>query len=792
MWRNYLLTAYRTFVRQRGYALINLLGLTTGLTCTLLIALWVHDERQYDRFHAHSDQLYRVVSHMSFGDHDIATWTMAPQRLADLAEAELPEVERAVLMSWESTQLFEREAQKGIEEKGFAVSPHFFQAFSFPMLRGDSSQALAGPQRIVLTESMARRFFGPDWARDETLMGTVLRVDQTYDYVISGVCADPPAQSSLQFAYLMPVEDILTRWPYQREWNNFNFTLYLQLQPQTQGYLPAEATLNERYQAQVDNPGARFGLQPMTEMHLFGTFENGQVAGGRITYVRIFTLVAIFLLLIACINYMNLATARASKRAREVGVRKVVGATRRSLMQQFFGEALFMALAAMALALVVTDALLPAFNQLTVKQLSLPFDLPGFWGLLLGVVALTGLLSGLYPAVLLSAFPVVAIFRGGQTAGHGGLWLRRGLVVFQFGLSIVLICGTLLVYQQMRYIQTKELGLEREQIVQFMLPQYSPERLAQMQQRLAQVPGILHLTATDQPPYAMTNSTTSVYWPGKPEDLDIIFHGLKVHHSFAETFGIDFAAGRDFSPAYGTDTAAFLVNETAVEAMGLTEPVVGQPMEMWGWEGQIIGVMKDFHTASLHSPIEPVIAVLRPDNTRYLYLRLEASQTRAALAATAEAFAAVAPGFPFRYAFLDQEFARMYESERVMRILAAWAAGVGIFIACLGLLGLATFMAEQRSREMSIRKVLGASTAQLMLLLTREFSLLVLVAFGLAVPLAYLLLQQWLEGFAYRVGLSPWLFAGAGLFTLLVAWATVAGQALRAASADPAEILRTE
>ncbi|RMG71087.1 MAG: FtsX-like permease family protein, partial [Bacteroidetes bacterium] len=655
-----------------------------------------------------------------------------------------------------------------------------------------SSTALAGPKRLVLTEAMAERLYGPDWQHDPDLLGSVLRIGQEDDYLVQGVCANPPAQSSLDFAFLMPVEDLLERWPYQRNWNNFNFTMFLRLNPAAKA-AQTEQTLNDRYQAQIDNPGAYFKMQPMEDMHLYGTFENGQVVGGRITYVRIFALSALFLLLIACINYMNLATARASQRAREVGIRKVVGATRLSLRQQFFGEALVMTLGALLLALVVTDSLLPAFNQLTDKALRLPFHLPTFWAGLGSVLLLTTFLSGLYPAVMLSSFQVIDILKGSsQGSSRGSLWLRRGLVVFQFGLSIVLICGTLLVYQQMRYIQDKELGLEREQVVQFEIPQYTPARYQQLRQQLAQVAGIKGITATDQSPIEMTNSTSNVHWSGRPEDLTIIFHGLKVQYGFTQTLGIEIAKGRDFSPAYGTDSMAFLVNETAVRAMALKEPILGQELSMWGHKGPIVGVMKDFHTASLHEPIEPVVAIMESDNSRLVHMRLEAGQAREALAAAQAAFETIAPGFPFRYEFLNDQFARMYESERVMRTLAGWAAGVGIFIACLGLLGLATFMAERRRREMSIRKVLGASVPQLMLLLTREFSLLVLVAFGLAAPVAYLLLDDWLSGFAYRVGLSPWLFVGAGLLTLLIAWATVAGQALRAASADPADTLRTE
>ncbi|GAB4414635.1 MAG: ABC transporter permease [Bacteroidia bacterium] len=791
MWKNYLLVAYRSFVRQRGYSLINLLGLATGLACTLLITLWVLDERNYDRFHVNSERLYRVMSHLEFEEGEIVTWQSSPQRLADLIDSEVPEVEQSILISWDLELLFTH-GEQSIMGKGFFASEAFFQVLSFDLLLGDTASVLAEPTRVAISASLAQQLFGADWRTSGQVLGTTLKVNQQKSYTIGGVYADPPAQSSIQCEFVLPLADMLAQMPWQRQWGNYNFSLLLLLSPEVRDTDGLGKKITDLAHQEVDWL-ANFSLQRYTDKHLYGEFENGRPVGGRILYVRIFSVVAVFLLLIACINFMNLATARAGKRAREVGVRKAAGATRRALMAQFFTESLLMAFLALFLALAATQAVLPAFNELTGKSLALSLAQPAVWLALVGTAVLTGLVSGSYPALLLASLPIVNVLKGTLRASRANVLVRRGLVISQFTLSIALISSTLVIYQQLSYIRTKNMGIDREQIIRFRLPDYNAQRYEQLRQRLVQAPGVVHVSSSDQSLIDVSNSTTSVDWPGRNPDSEEIFHAVKVNYDFVETYRIQLAQGRSFSRDFGTDTAAYLLNETALRLMGWQDSaVLGKPFSLWGLDGTVIGVMKDFHITSFRTAIEPVVFTFQPTNTSLISVRLAAGEVASGLAAAESAFRAVAPGFPFQYTFLDDDYGQMYRSEVVMGVLARWAAGIGVLIACLGLLGLAAFIAEQRTKEISIRKVLGASVPQLVALLSREFTLLVLLAFVLAMLPAYLLLDNWLAAFAYRIEMPLGVFVLAGLLALFIAWLTIAYQAFRSATANPADVLRTD
>jgi ABC-type antimicrobial peptide transport system permease subunit len=790
MFRHYLTIAWRHLLRQRAFSLINLLGLTVGLTATFLIALWVQDEMKYDRFHANGDRLYRIVSHLNFGGQ-LESWTTVPLALGKEVAPEMPEIQGMIFHGWEEAALFTHQDQS-LQRKGCYASDNLFQHFSYPLLVGQAEAVLDQPHSLVISEDMARELFGLDGVR--VAIGKTLAVNHGQAVQITGVMKNFPHHSTLQVDWVRPIDDLVADNPWQLEWGNFNFSGYALL---GEGAAPqaTQQQINQLVKTKSERDFASFEFQPIGDQYLYGRFEKGQQVGGRISYVRIFGVTAIFLLLIACINFMNLATARASKRAREVGIRKVTGASRSSLVALFYGEAILMAGLALLLAVVVTESVLPAFNALTSKALSLPLGQLSTWGSLLSIALAAGLLAGSYPALLLSSMPILSVLRGGRFALAGGnLNLRRILVVFQFTLSIVLITATMVIYQQISFIQQKNLGLDKDHVLSFALPEFSAERMTRLRQALASQPEVLSLTASDQEPLAIGNSTTSVSWEGKAEDAEPVFHAMRISYDFIKTFRAELLAGRDFDPTVVGDTAGYILNEQSVRAAGFASPeaAIGQPWDLWGNPGQVIGVVKDYHIASMYIPIEPMILMLEPTYLRQVFVRLTPEGTPAGIEAIEQAYQALAPDYPFDYTFVDQKFAQMYASEQVMSQLASLAAGLGIFIACLGLLGLAAFSAEQRTREMSIRKVLGATVPQLLVLMGREFTLLVLLAFVMASLLATWLLHDWLNGFAYHIDPQAWVFALSGVAALLMAWLTIGWQSWRAAHRNPAEALRSE
>lgn len=792
MLRHYFLIAWRHVIRQRFFSLINLLGLSVGLTCAFLIALWVQDEWQMDRFHAKGERLYRMISHLNWSG-EINTWTSVPLALGREVAPELPEIEAMTFLSDNRARLFTYGDQH-LQREGIWASANLFEHFSYALLHGKPSQVLAQPRSVVISADLARRIFGEDGVQQA--VGKTVQLNRAGSVQITGVMADLPSHSSRQFEWVMPMQDLVEENPWQMQWHNFNFKGYALLR---EGTTAPQATdkINQAVLAKIEEDYVDFELQPIAEQYLYGDWEKGENLGGRISYLRIFSLAALFLLLIACINFMNLATARAGKRAREVGVRKAVGASRRTLILQFYGEAILMALLALVVAVIAAEALMPAFNALTGKALDLALGQPLTWLGLLGLALMAGLMAGSYPAVMLSSFPILSVLRGGIfSPGRGNLNLRRGLVVFQFALSILLIAATLVVYQQVQYIHHKNLGLDKERVVSFGLPETKANQAAiqRLRQALDQSPAVLAMTCTDQQPLAMANSTTSVSWTGKAEGYEPVFHAMRVNYDFVETFQVPLLAGRAFDPGFAGDSAAVILNQQSVAAAGFASPqdAIGQPWELWGEKGQVIGVVKDYHIASLYTPIEPLILVLDNSWTPNVYLRLAPGQVESGLAAAKAAFETVAPDYPFDYTFMDQQYAEMYASEQVMSQLAGLAAGLGVFIACLGLLGLAAFSAEQRLRELSIRKVLGATVPQLLVLMGREFTVLVLVSFVLAAPLAGWLLSDWLSQFAYRIELRPWVFLLSGMAALFIAWVTIGWQSWRAARVNPAEALRAE
>ena len=783
MIKNHLKVALRAFRRQKGYAVINMVGLAVGLASSFFILLWVNHAVQFDQFHENGDRLYRVMRHVGPD-----TWISMPKPLVDVLEADYPEVEHALLLSWERSPLLSV-GEKTLREDARFAGPAFFEMFSFPLLEGDAATVLDDPASVAISASAAGRLFGADWAAQDVI-GETIRVEERRDFTVTGVFQDIPEQSSIQADVVLSAADFIEQnsgWI--ESWSSSGSQLYVQLKDGTSHEAvnaKIASVINDR-EPQAD---ATVFLKPYEEIYLYGEYDNGKLAGGRIEFVRLFIVVAVFLLLIAAINFMNLATARSGQRAMEIGVRKAIGAGQATVAWQFLMEAVLLALGAFVLAVGLVVVLLSPFAELTGIGFSLETLDPRFLMAGVGIALAVGLLAGSYPALYLSSFRPVVALRGTFRQGRGTMRLRRGLVVFQFALSTLLIVGTLTVYLQMRYIQTKDLGVDRENVIMMTLEGPARAQYGSFQQELLQQPGIDEMALSNQNPMQIGNSTRDLVWDDKPDNFAVDFYVMEVSTGLVETLRMDMAAGRAFSPDLATDSNHVVINQRTAEIMGMPDPV-GESISLWGREGVVIGVVEDFHMGSLHVPIEPTVMRL-DDEPGLLFVRTDPGQTAKAIASLEKLHSQYNPGYPFDYRFLDASYEETYQAEAVMGALMRLFAVVALFVAGLGLFGLMSFTAEQRRKEVGVRKVLGASVADLVALLTKDYIALVLVAFVISVPLAYLAGMRWLEGFEYRVGLGPGPFLLAGGLLIGFALVTVSSQALRAATADPVHALRSD
>jgi ABC-type antimicrobial peptide transport system permease subunit len=598
-----------------------------------------------------------------------------------------------------------------------------------------------------------------------------------------------------KFDYLINWENFLENNGWAREWGNNGPRTYVLLRKDAD---PAKVEakikkfLDNYNKEQSANFYIHLRMQRYSDMYLNSNFKNGQIVGGRIEYVRLFSIVAIFILLIACINFMNLTTARSVKRAKEIGIRKVAGAFRTTLIGQFIGEAILITFLAVIIAFLLVFILLPAFNGITGKQIEMPLNQPMFWISLLSLTLVTGFISGSYPALFLSAFQPIRVLKGTMKFSNGATWLRKGLVVFQFMLSIVLIIGTIVVSRQINFIQTVNLGYDRDNLVYIPLEGDLTGKYTLFKQEAIKLPGIKMVSRITQTPTDISNGTGGVEWEGKDPNSMPQFVQASVGYEFAKTVNLKILQGRDFSKDFATDSAAYLVNEAALKIINYKDPI-GKPLTFWQQKGVIIGVLKDFHFNSLHEPIRPIVIRLRENETwGSAMVRIEEGKTQQALAGLEKLCKQLNPQFPFTHQFSDEEYLNMYKSEQVVGKLSNCFAFLAILISCLGLLGLAMFTAEQRTKEFGVRKVLGASVSSLFNLLAKDFLVLVSIAFFIAAPLAWWASNNWLSNFAYQASIGWWVFAFAGIMAILIALITVSFQAIKAAVANPVKSLRSE
>ncbi|HJT72558.1 MAG TPA: FtsX-like permease family protein, partial [Chitinophaga sp.] len=625
-------------------------------------------------------------------------------------------------------------------------------------------------------------------------MGKTVRFENSVDLTVNAVFEDMPANSSRHLDFLRSWQAYVKENPWVTNWNSASPASFVQLRPDAD---PAkvEAKIKNfiyRYTSRDNNSYSELGLQPYTTTYLQSIFRNGQIDGGRIEYVKLFTLIAAFILLIACINFMNLATARSTKRAKEVGIRKVVGAYRTSLIGQFIGEALILTLFSVVIGILLVTAVLPVFNELTGKQLSLSIGSTRFWVALPVLLIVTGLVAGSYPAFFLSSLHPVKVLKGNLKFGQGATFFRKGLVVFQFVLSVILIVGMIVIYRQMAYVQSKNLGYDRENLVYIPVEGDMIRQYDLFKEQAAGIPGVVAISRMRQSPTDFDHTVGDVRWIGKAPEEEVPFADMKVGYDFARTLKLEFLDGHDFTPEFGTDSIGYMINETALKKIGYKDPI-GQPIWWGNARGAIIGVLKDFHFHSMHQAIEPLI--IRMDSSpkwSTMLVRIKTGRTTETLAGLEKIFKTLNPAFPFSYQFADQEYAKLYKSEQIVSRLSGYFACLATLISCLGLFGLATFSAEQRTREMGIRKVMGASVLNIVALFSSSFLKLVLIAFLLAMPVSWYIMNSWLQGFAYAVSIEWWIFAIAGLVTVSIALLTVGYQSIRAGMMNPIKSLNVE
>ena len=782
MYKNYLITSIRNFGRHKSSFLINLTGLSTGLACTLLILLWVEDELRFDTFYPQAGQMYKVLGRFAYSDN-VEIGEGVPGPLADLLKEDYPEIEFSTVSTWNESHLIGY-GDKNINATGRFGGEDFFAVFQRPAIEGSLHNALEEPNTIAISRSLADRLFD-----HESALGHDIRFNLEDSYKVTAVFEDFPVNSTIKVDWVSRIDGYFYKnngWA--KEWGNYGPRAFVRLRS---GADPADVSnkIKDIPLRKVADSTSTFFLYPFTDYYLNGTFENGEVAGGRIEYVRLFGIIAGFILIIACINFMNLSTARATRRAKEIGIRKAIGAKRSQLISQFFCESFLIAAFSLVVGLVLVLLVLPYFNEITGKVIQLRFNEPRIYIYLTSMIVLTGFLAGSYPAFYLASFKVVKVLKGVVRGSAAEIFARKGLVIFQFSLSITLIIATAVIYEQVQYINRKNLGYNKENLIYFSADQEFLKHSEAFSNEVRQIRGVVSVSGSNHKLLGSASSTPHIQWEGKNDAQLVNFETIRTNYDFVKTLGLTIIDGRDFSKDFATDSAKLIINEAAAKVMHLQEPV-GTKVKMWGLEWEIIGVAKDFHFASIHHAISPVIITLQPGISWTYWIRLDGNDLAGTLAEIDELYKKVNPKYPFEYHFQDERLGMLYAAEQRIGTLSTYFAVFAILISALGLLGLAAYMTEKRIKEVGIRKIMGASVGQLVVLLTRDFTALVLIAICLAIPVSWYAMSSWLTSFEFKISLSIWYFISAGLAALAIAWATVGVQSYRAASANPSKSLK--
>ncbi|MEX1238468.1 MAG: ABC transporter permease [Cyclobacteriaceae bacterium] len=800
MFQHNILISFRNFRKFKSSFLINLTGLSTGLASVLLISLWVMDELSFDKFHEKDSRLFEVMSNIPLGDGSTMTIGATPGLLAQALIEEMPEVEQAAVaaspMGGRGTKGILSVGDSRIKASELYVSSNYFSVFSFRLIQGDKNKVLSDKYSVVLSDELALNLFHTT----ENIIGkTVLwdRANVSGPYIVSGVFKKTSVHSSLQFDLLFTYEVFFEKYASNLEsWGNSNPSTYVVLKEGTDvKHFNAKIWDFKKLKISQTNPNANLGdigtlfLQRFSEKYLYNRYENGLQDGGRISYVKLFSVIALFILTIACINFMNLSTAKASRRMKEIGIKKAIGADRKSLLSQFLGESILMAFLSLIFAILLVVVSLPAFNQITGKQIDLNFE-SGLVLSVLGITLITGLVAGSYPALYLSRFRPAVVLKGKMNTSAGESWVRRGLVVFQFTISVILIGSVLVVYHQIEFIQSKNLGYNKDNIISFKKEGRLNQDLESFLSEVKRMPGVVNASHFSHNLTGTYGSTSAVEWEGRGPGDRILFGNLEVGVGLIELMDFKIAEGRPFSEEFGPESRNIIFNESAIAAMGLTDPV-GKTIKLWGEERQIIGVVKDFHFESLYEKVKPCFLLWYPDR-RNILVKIRSGMERGTIERLQKFYQAFNEGLPFEYSFLDEDYQAMYAAEQRVAVLSRCFAGIAILISCLGLFGLAAFTVERRTKEIGIRKVLGSTGFGIMCLLSVDFTKMVLIAIIIGLPVSYFITQNWLFSFSYRINLEWWNFAGVGLMALFIAWFTVGMQTIKAAQVNPTECLKNE
>jgi putative ABC transport system permease protein len=777
MLTSYLRIALRNILRHKGYSFINILGLAVGMTCTILILLWVQDELSYDNFHKNGDNIYLVTVEM--GER---VWDESPWALNAVLRKDYPEVEKATWFSRKSVSA--RYNASLFSENVALVSPQFFEIFTFPFAEGNPSTALTDANSLIISKRTAVKYFG-----DEDPLGKVISLDNRFDLTVTGVIENVPANSHMQFD-LVARPDVFFGKARLQSWV-IDCSSYVLLSHGSDHEAFARKisnAINQNDNGEWKEEQPHVGLQPLKDVHLYALQGTDPI-----TNVRIFSAIAVVVLLIACINFMNLSTARSASRAKEIALRKVIGAKRSAVITQFFGESIMLSFLALPVAIVMVDLLLPAFNTLAEKQLS--FNLAGNSTIVIQLICialLTGLISGTYPSLYLSSFQPTAIMKSSTATGGKSRLLRQGLIILQFAAAVILITSTFVILRQINYIKTKDLGLNRDNIITMKMDDNLLDKYETLKQELLKNKDIVNVSAASSVPLDTDNSS-GVSWEGLGSDRNALMNYVCVDYDYFETFNMKMKDGRSFSRGYPSDGQNYIINETALKMMGYKEPIGKRVALARHAPAPIVGVVKDFHGTSLHNAINPTIFFTYKFASKHnLFIKINNVNAPATIQFTKNVVKTLSPNSLCDIRFLDDEFDRMYRKEAVLGSLFEYFTLLAVLVSCLGLLGLASFMAEQRTKEVGIRKVLGASTPVITAMLTKEFVALVLVANVIAWPVAYALMNGWLADYAYRISIEAWIFPAIGAVTLLIAVLTVSYQAIKAAIANPVESLRYE
>jgi putative ABC transport system permease protein len=783
MIKNYLLTAIRSLLKYKGYSLINIAGLAIGMACSILIMVWVAHELSYDRFNEKSDRLYRLVQTQHYSSGPLITTCMPAPIARDMVD-QYPEIEDSFMFNYIPGAVVKYGDNK-FNENIMLADPGLFRMFDFDFISGDPTSALNDLHSIVLTREMAEKYFP-----GEDPMGKVLRLNDAHNFKVTAVVENIRKNSSVRFKFCIPFEFMAETGLdlYSYGWNSYYSYILL-----------ADGVSEEAMEGKIikhiqnqhdeeDESNIDLWLHPLNKIHLYSVR-----GGGPIQQVYILSIIAIFILIIACINFMNLATARSSKRAREIGLRKVVGATRGKIIFQFLTDSLLLSFISIVLSALIVILIIPAFNQLADRELSFNLLDPRNLLILLGVGLVTGLLAGSYPAVYLSSFNPIKVLKIANSGTKGSALFRKVLVVFQFSLSVILIISTIVIIRQQHYMQQKDLGIDTENVLYVMMDGNSSENFLTLKHELMQDPSILAVSRANYLPFLIGSNGGGWDWQDRDVDNDVLIGFGYAGFDYDKTLGLDIPQGRYYSQEYATDTSdGIVINECLLNMMNMKDPI-GKWLGHGDTRLTIIGVMDDFHFLPMNFEISPLVMFYTaPESTGIMLIRIKGDDSKGSISKIEEAWNRINPAFPFSAHFLDKEYEDLYESETRLAEIFKYFAFLAIFISCLGLLGLASFMAEQRTKEIGIRKTFGAPVSAIVILLSKEFAKLVIIANLIAIPVAWYFLKEWLTNYSYTTKLSADIFIYAFVLSLVIAWITISYQAIKAALMNPVTAIKYE